>query len=227
MPFRNRSEAGRRLAVALAGYKEQEPTILALPRGGVAVAAEVAAALDAPLDLILVRKVGVPFQPELAMGAVADGGGSTIVRNEDVIKHVGIDEAEFKALCDAELAEIERRRERYLSNRERAEIAGRTAIVIDDGIATTRAALRATRMRNPKRLVLAVPVAPSDSLTELRREADDIMCLEDDSVFEAIGLYYRDFRQVSDEEVIEILHRFPAGKPRKSSLAGGVTKDGP
>jgi putative phosphoribosyl transferase len=230
MPFRNRSEAGRRLAVALAGYKEQEPTILALPRGGVTVAAEVAAALDAPLDLILVRKVGVPFQPELAMGAVADGGGSTIVRNEDVIEHVGIDEAEFKALCDAELAEIERRRERYLGNRERAETAGRTAIVIDDGIATgatTRAALRATRMRNPKRLVLAVPVAPSDSLTELRREADDIMCLEDDSVFEAIGLYYRDFRQVSDEEVIEILHRFPAGKPRKSSLAGGVTKDGP
>jgi predicted phosphoribosyltransferase len=98
MPFRNRSEAGRRLAVALAGYKEQEPTILALPRGGVAVAAEVAAALDAPLDLILVRKVGVPFQPELAMGAVADGGGSIIVRNEDVIKHAGIDEAEFNSL---------------------------------------------------------------------------------------------------------------------------------
>ena len=107
MPFRNRSEAGRRLAVALAGYKEQEPTILALPRGGVAVAAEVAAALD----LILVRKVGVPSQPELAMGAVADGGRSIIVRNEDVIEHVGIDEAEFKAVCDAEFAEIERRRE--------------------------------------------------------------------------------------------------------------------
>ena len=136
MPFRNRSEAGRRLAVALAGYKEQELTILALPRGGVAVAAEVAAALDAPLDLILVRKVGVPFQPELAMGAVVDGGGSIIVRNEDVIEHVGIDEAAFKAVCSAEFAEIERRRERYLGNRERAEVAGRTAIVIDDGIAT-------------------------------------------------------------------------------------------
>ena len=216
MPFRNRSEAGRRLAVALAGYKEQEPTILALPRGGVAVAAEVAAALDAPLDLILVRKVGVPFQPELAMGAVADGGRSIIVRNEDVIEHVGIDEAELKAVCDAEFAEIERRRERYLGNRKRAGIAGRTAIVIDDGIATgatTRAALRATRMRNPKRLVLAVPVAPSDSLSELRREADDIVCLEDYLMFGAIGFYYRDFRQISDEEVIEILHRFPAGKP--------------
>ena len=230
MPFRNRSEAGRRLAVALAGYKEQEPTILALPRGGVAIAAEVAAALDAPLDLILVRKVGVPFQPELAMGAVADGGASIIVRNEDVIEHVGIDEAEFKTICDAEFAEIERRRERYLGNRERAEVAGHTAIVIDDGVATgatTRAALRATRMRNPKRLVLAVPVAPSDSLTELRREADEIMCLEEDSVFGAIGFYYRDFRQVSDEEVIEILQRLPAGKLRKSSLAGGVTRDGP
>jgi putative phosphoribosyl transferase len=216
MPFRNRSEAGRRLAVALAGYKEQEPTILALPRGGVAVAAEVAAALDAPLDLILVRKVGVPFQPELAMGAVADGGRSIIVRNEDVIEHVGIDEAELKTVCDAEFAEIERRRERYLGNRERAEVAGRTAIVIDDGIATgatTRAALRATRMRNPKRLVLAVPVAPSDILSELRREADDIVCLEDHLMFGAIGFHYRDFRQISDGEVIEILQRFPAGKP--------------
>jgi putative phosphoribosyl transferase len=150
MPFRSRSEAGRRLAVALAGYKEQEPTILALPRGGIAVAAEVAAALDAPLDLILVRKVGVPFRPELAMGAVADGGRSIIVRNQDVIEHVGIDEAELKAVCDAEFAEIERQRERYLGNRERAEVAGHTAIVIDDGIATgatTRAALRATRIR--------------------------------------------------------------------------------
>src|ERR1700720_5017562 len=173
MPFTNRFEAGRRLAVALARYKEEEPAILALPRGGVAVAAEVAAALDAPLDLILVRKVGVPFQPELAMGAVVDGSASIIGRNEDVIEHVGIDEDGFKAFCDAEFAEIERRRERYLGNRERAEVAGRTAIVIDDGVATgatTRAALRATRMRNPKRLVLAGPVAPSDSLPELRRE---------------------------------------------------------
>ena len=220
MPFRNRSGAGRRLAVALAGYEEQEPTILALPRGGVPVAAEVAAALDAPLDLILVRKIGVPFQPELAMGAVVDGGASIIVRNEDVIEHAEIDEAAFKTVCDAEFAEIERRRECYSGNRERAEVAGRTAIVIDDGIATgatTRAALRATRMRNPKRLVLAVPVAPSDSLPELRREADDVVCLEDHRMFGAIGFYYRDFRQVSDEKVTEILRRFPAVKPRNRS----------
>jgi putative phosphoribosyl transferase len=176
--------------------------------------------------LILARKVGVPFQPELAMGAVVDGGGSITVRNEDVIEHVSIDEAAFKSACDAEFAEIERQRDRYLGNRERAEVAGRTAIVIDDGIATgatTRAALRATRIRNPKRLVLAVPVAPSDSLPELRREADDIVCLEDHPILGAIGFYYRDFRQVSDEEVIEILQRFPPRKPPKSSLAGGGT----
>ena len=154
MSFRNRSDAGRQLAKALAGYKDQQPVILALPRGGVPVAAQVAAALNAPLDLILVRKIGVPFQPELAMGAVVDGGAPIVVRNEDVIRLAGIDESEFKAVCDEELAEIERRRQRYLGNRKHVDVSGRTAIVIDDGIATgatTRAALRATRMRKPKK----------------------------------------------------------------------------
>ncbi len=212
MPFKDRSDAGRKLAKALAGYKEQQPVILALPRGGVTVAAEVAAALSAPLDLILVRKIGVPFQPELAMGAVVDGGAPIIVRNEDVIKLAGIDESKFKATCDGELAEIERRRQRYLGSRQRADVSGRTAIVIDDGIATgatIRAALRASRMRNPKKLVLAVPVAPTDTVAELRSEADDVICLEDHEFFGAIGAYYTDFSQVSDEEVIDILKRLP------------------
>ena len=212
MPFKNRSEAGEKLARALSGYKDQHPVILALPRGGVPVAAKVAAALDAPLDLILVRKIGVPFQPELAMGAVVDGGAPIIVRNEDVIGSAGIDEKQFKAVCDGELAEIERRRQRYLGGRERVDVTGRTAVVIDDGIATgatTRAALRATRMRNPKKLVLAVPVAPSDSIVAMREEADEVICLEDHEFFGAIGFFYRDFRQVSDEEVIEMLKRFP------------------
>ncbi len=212
MSFRNRSDAGRQLAKVLAGYKDQQPVILALPRGGVPVAAQVAAALNAPLDLILVRKIGVPFQPELAMGAVVDGGAPIVVRNEDVIRLAGIDESEFKAVCDEELAEIERRRQRYLGNRKHVDVSGRTAIVIDDGIATgatTRAALRATRMRKPKRLVLAVPVAPTDSLSELRHDADDVVCLEDHEFFGAIGVYYADFTQVPDEEVIEILKRFP------------------
>jgi putative phosphoribosyl transferase len=215
MSFKDRSDAGRKLAKALAGYKDQRPVILALPRGGVPVAAEVAAALQAPLDLILVRKIGVPIQPELAMGAVVDGGAPIIVRNEDVIRLADIDETEFKAICDSELAEIERRRQRYLGSRERVDVGGRTAIVIDDGIATgatTRAALRATRIRNPKKLVLAVPVAPTDSLAELRGDADEIVCLEDYEFFGAIGGYYVNFNQVADEEVIEMLKRFPVPK---------------
>ncbi len=215
MSFKDRSEAGRKLAKALAAYKDQRPVILALPRGGVPVAAEVAAALHAPLDLILVRKIGVPIQPELAMGAVVDGGAPIIVRNEDVIRLADVDETEFKAICDSELAEIERRRQRYLGSRERVDVGDRTAIVIDDGIATgatTRAALRATRLRNPKKLVLAVPVAPTDSLAALRSDVDEIVCLEDYEFFGAIGLYYKNFTQVADEEVIEILKQFPVRK---------------
>ena len=220
MPFLDRSDAGRQLAGALAGYKDQHPVILALPRGGVSVAAEVAAALDAALDLILVRKLGVPAEPELAMGAVVDGAVPIVVRNDDVIRITGVGETEFNATRDAELAEIERRRRRYLGDRERADIAGRTAIVIDDGIATgatIRAALRATRMRKPKKLVVAVPVAPTESLEELRGEADEIVCIEQYECFGAIGAYYADFQQVSDEEVIETLKRFAPVQSRAAA----------
>ena len=212
MPFKNRSVAGQQLAAALEGYKHQQPAILALPRGGVPVAAEVAATLKAPLDLILVRKVGVPFQPELAMGAVVDGSAPIVVRNEDVIRYSRIGEDDFQTVCDRELAEIERRRDRYLGHRRRVDVAGRTAIVIDDGIATgatIRAALRATHARGPQRLVLAVPVAPTETIAALREEADDVVCLENHEQFGAIGYYYADFSQVSDREVIEILARFP------------------
>jgi putative phosphoribosyl transferase len=221
MPFKDRSDVGHELAKMLTGYQSQQPAILALPRGGVPVAAAVALALKAPLDLILVRKIGVPFEPELAMGAVVDGGAPIIVRNEEVIKLAGIDDSQFKAICDSELAEIERRRQRYLGSRERVDVSGRTAIVIDDGIATgatIRAAMRATRMRKPKRLVLAVPVAPTDNLAALRGEADDVICLEDHEFFRAIGAYYTDFSQVADEEVIEILKRFPSQKLADAKL---------
>ena len=216
MSFRDRIEAGRKLVTALAAYRDQHPVVLALPRGGVPVAAEVASALKAPLDLILVRKIGVPTQPELAMGAVVDGAEPIIVRNEDVIGLTGISESDFRVVCDSELTEIERRRQRYLGTRPRAEVTARTAIVVDDGVATgatTRAALQATRRRKPKRLVLAVPVAPTDTLSALRSDADDVVCLEDHEFFGAIGFYYRDFRQVSDEEVIKILERFPMQPP--------------
>src|ERR1035441_678953 len=195
MPFIDRTDAGRQLAKALACYKAQRPLVLALPRGGVPVAAEVATVLDTPLDLILVRKIGVPFQPELAMGAVVDGREPVIVRNEDVISLTGLSEQEFNATCDQQLAEIERRRKLYLGNRPHPQIAGRTVIVVDDGIATgatNRAALQPIRMRKPSKLVLAVPVAPTESLKELRGEADEIICLEDYEDFGAIGLFYSD-----------------------------------
>ncbi len=219
MSFRNRSDAGRKLAMRLKKYKDQHPVILALPRGGVPVASEVAAALEAPIDLVIVRKIGVPSQPELAMGAVVDGESPIVIRNEDVIRLAGVDEAEFQKVCRQELAEIERRRHRYLGGRERAVVKNHVAIVIDDGIATgatTRAALRATRMREPKKLILAVPVAPTDTLAEMQGEADEVICLEDHEIFGAIGYFYDDFRQTSDEEIIDILARFPVHRTEKA-----------
>ncbi len=219
MPFLDRAEAGRKLARALASYKDQNPVVLALPRGGLPVAAEIAAALEAPLDIVLVRKIGVPYQPELAMGAVVDGGEPVTVRNEDVISAAGVSEREFKAACSRELVEIERRRVLFLGQRRRAEIAGHTAIVTDDGVATgatARAALQAIRKRGPKKLVLAIPVAASDTVEELRSEVDDLVCLEAPRRFGAVGAFYADFSQVPDEEVNAILARFPVETPAKA-----------
>jgi predicted phosphoribosyltransferase len=215
MLFQNRSDAGRRLARALTKYKGRHPVVLALPRGGVPVAAEVAAALDAPLDLVLVRKIGVPSQPELAMGAVTDGGKPTIIRNREIIESRGVSERKFDAVCNEELGEIERRRKRYLGDRARAKVKGEVVIVVDDGIATgatTLAAVRAVRERKPKELVLAVPVAPIDTAEKLRSEVDDIVCLETPGDLGAIGYFYSDFHQVSDDEVIATLSRFPANR---------------
>ncbi len=217
MPFQNRSDAGRRLAQVLQRYRRQRPVVLALPRGGVPVAAEVSAALDAPLDLVIARKIGVPQQPELAMGAVAqaaEGAEPAVVRNEDVIALIGITDAEFAAVCARERLEIARRRRRYLGDRPPVEVEGRTAIVIDDGIATgatMRAALLAVRTRKPQAIVLAVPVAPPSALDELRRDVDDIVCVESHEQFGAIGLFYRDFRQVDDDEVVDLLARHRTG----------------
>ncbi len=208
MPFRNRQDAGRQLAAALSQYKGKDCIALALPRGGVPVAAEVAKALNAPLDLILVRKIGAPDQPELALGAVVDGGTPIVVHNEAVMAMSGASAAEFDAICARELAEIERRRSMYLGSRRPLDPKGRIAIVIDDGLATgatMRAALRATRQRGPKKLVMAVPVAPPETLDEFRSLADEIVCLESPVVFGAVGYFYRDFRQVTDEEVVAAL----------------------
>jgi predicted phosphoribosyltransferase len=227
MLFQNRTHAGRRLARALVEYKARRPVVLALPRGGVPVAAEVATALDAPLDLVLVRKIGVPSHPELAMGAVTDGENATIIRNSEIIEFCGVDEREFDAVCNEELAEIERRRERYLGDRARAEVKGEVVIMVDDGIATGAtilAAVRAVRERKPKELVLAVPVAPLDTIKKLQPEVDAIVCLDTPEELGAIGYFYRDFHQVSDEEVIATLKRFPTNRV-KHAPNGSQYKD--
>ncbi|MGV6871498.1 phosphoribosyltransferase [Pseudochelatococcus sp. B33] len=216
MPFRDRIDAGQRLAKALSPYKAERPVVLALPRGGVPVAAEIAGELDAPLDLVLVRKIGVPFHPELAMGAVVDGPAPLTVVNRNIVAASGVSEAVFNRVRDRELVEIERRRERYVGRRAHPEIAGRTVIVVDDGVATgatTRAALQAVRARGPARVVLAIPVAPTDALAELKSEADEVVCLEDHADFGAIGYFYKDFRQVSDEEVVGLLAQHPPEPP--------------
>jgi predicted phosphoribosyltransferase len=213
MAFADRSDAGRQLAALLMPYKTEDPVVLALPRGGVPVAAEVAHALECPLDLLLVRKIGAPFQPELAMGAVVDGHDPVTVRNEDVIGGAGISEEAFAAARDTELAEIARRHRDYLGGRLPIPIKGRTAIVVDDGIATgatTRAALKALRQQGPKTLVLAVPVGPTDTLEALSADVDDLVAVERHEHFGAIGYFYRDFHQLTDADVIAILKEFPA-----------------
>jgi putative phosphoribosyl transferase len=211
MGFENRSAAGQRLAAALAPYRERAPVVLALPRGGVPVAAEVASALHVSLDLISVRKIRVPSQPWLVIGAVADGLTPITVRNDYLIRFAGVSEAGFNAMRDDELAEIERRRRRYLGGRLPVNVSGRTVIVIDDLVATgatTRTALQALRAQAPKELVLAVPVAARETLEQLHIEADTTVCLESPAWFVTVGAIYRDFRQVTDPEVIEILARF-------------------
>jgi len=211
MIFADRKDAGRRLAAALLHHRGKDVIVYALPRGGVPVAAEIAQALDAPLDLLLVRKIGCPQQPELAMGAIVDGGAPIVVRNPDVIAMSGTDEATFAAVCRRELAEIERRRRVYLRDRPPYDPAGKTAIVVDDGIATgatMRAALDATRRRKPETLVLAVPVASPETLASLAAGVDEIVCLERRADLAAVGYAYRDFRQLDDADVLDILKSF-------------------
>jgi putative phosphoribosyl transferase len=207
--FADRIEAGRLLAARLVAMAlPGRCVVLALPRGGVPVAAEVARALQAPLDLLLVRKIGAPMQPELAVAAVVEGTPPDIVRDEETCALTGVDEAYVARRAAQEVAEIQRRRRRYLAGRAAVPVQGATVIVVDDGIATgttVRAALLALRRRHPARVILAVPVAPPDTVAALRAEADDVVCLAQPVPFEAIGLHYRDFHQLEDEEVIAAL----------------------
>lgn len=223
--FRNRAEAGRLLAERLSHYRGKDVVVLALPRGGVPVAAEIARALDAPLDLMLVRKVGAPGQPELALAAIAGPEGEELVINSEIAEATGLDAAAIGRLADAERPELARRRANYLAGRSPVPLAGRTAILVDDGIATgatVRAALRALRRATPAGIVLAVPVAPTEALAALRAEVDAIICVETQLYLGSVGAYYASFPQVSDAEVIEMLAAArPAAPMTRSPAAPG------
>jgi putative phosphoribosyl transferase len=208
--FEDRYDAGRQLAEKLMPYKKANPIVLALPRGGVPVAFEVATALEAPLDVVFVRKIGAPDQPELGLGAIVDGADPELVLNDDIVRQVGPSSAYIETQCKRELAEIERRRELYRPGRPPAKLRDRTVIVVDDGIATggsVKAVLRAVARAHPRRVVLAVPVAPRETIDELSSDANDIVCLSAPEQFRAVGLHYRHFDQTTDSEVVRLLQQ--------------------
>ena len=207
--FQNRQDAGRQLATLLGSLAGRpHMVVLGLPRGGVPVAAEVAAALRAPLDVFIVRKLGVPGQEEFAMGAIASGGARVI--DAALVRDLAISTAEINAVAQAETRELERRERQYRGDRPFPELAGRTVIVVDDGLATgasMRVAVAALRGEHPARIVVAVPVAPWETCEALRQAADEVVCAVTPEPFHAVGLWYEDFRQTSDEEVHDLLER--------------------
>jgi putative phosphoribosyl transferase len=206
--FADRDEAGRLLAEQLAGMGLAVPLVVALPRGGVPVGAQIARLLDAPLDVAFVRKLGAPDEPELAIGAVADGDAPEIVLNANVVEELGVSEEYIRSAAARELVAIGQRRQTYAAVRPGVEPSGHTVIVVDDGIATgmtMQAAVRNLRRRNPTRLIVAVPVASRDAVAMLRQEADDVVCLSAPRRFGSVGSFYRVFEQVSDADVAMLL----------------------
>jgi putative phosphoribosyl transferase len=209
LPFQDRSEAGRLLARALDAYRARPGVlVLALPRGGVPVAFEVAEYLDAPLDVFLVRKLGVPGQPELAFGAIASGG--VRVLNEDVVSMMGMNAGEIEQATARERVELVRRDRHYRGGRPALDVKDKTVILVDDGLATGAtmlAAVRALRVMQPKMAAVAVPLAARETRDAVAREVDEMICLETPSPFQAVGVWYEDFSQIGDEEVIRTLAR--------------------
>jgi predicted phosphoribosyltransferase len=207
MIYRNRTEAGKHLAAQLARYANRDDLlVLALPRGGVPVAYEVAKALSAPLDIFLVRKLGVPGYEELAMGAIATGG--VRVLNDDVVEHLLIPAGVIDSVAAAELRELERRERAYRGNRPEPEVRGKTVILVDDGLATgstMRAAAAALRQQRPARIIVAVPVSAPQTCDEYRMGVDEIVCATTPEPFYGVGRWYRDFSQTTDEEVRDLL----------------------
>jgi predicted phosphoribosyltransferase len=216
IPYRDRSEAGQALARRLASYAGRPDVIvLALPRGGVPVAYEVARELDAPLDVFVVRKLGVPGHEELAMGAIASGG--VMVVNRPVVEALGLRDRDIDAVAERELAELERRERLYRGHRPPLELQGRTVIVVDDGLATgasMRAAVQALKKLSPARIVVAVPVGSAETCASLRERVDEVVCAATPEPFRAVGVWYENFDQTSDAEVHELLDRAARGGER-------------
>jgi putative phosphoribosyl transferase len=209
--FEDRETAGRMLAARLMQRTPLRPVVYALPRGGVPVAIEIAKRLNAPLDLLLVRKIGVPGQPELAAGAVVDGEQPDIIVNEDICRASGLRPSDIAALGAAQLKEIERRRALYLPGKAPAPARGRTAILVDDGVATgasMEAAIAAVRRRSPERIIVAVPVASRSAFDALQRLVEEVLVLDAPENFDGVGEFYRDFHQLDDEEVIALLANY-------------------
>jgi len=207
-PFEDRRDAGRRLAGKLSRFKDGRPVVFALPRGGVPVGYEISRSLEAPLDVFVSRKLGAPGQPEFGIGAVAAGG--VRVLNEDVVRGLGIPDDYVERITAQETAEVGRRLRYFRGERPEPDVGGRTAILVDDGLATgvtARAAVEALRLRGPERLVLAAPVCAAQTAELLRPEVDELVCLESPTDLGAIGFWYRNFEQTSDEEVVELLER--------------------
>lgn len=207
-PFENRRDAGRRLAGRLSRFEGEQPVVFALPRGGVPVGYEIARALGAPLDVFISRKLGAPGQPEFGIGAVAAGG--VRILNQDVVRRLGIPDDYVEQITAQELAEVRRRLRYFRGERPEPEVVGRTAILVDDGLATgvtARAAVQALRLRKPGRLVLAAPVCAAQTAALFKRAVDELVCLESPSDLGAIGFWYKNFEQTSDEEVVELLER--------------------
>jgi putative phosphoribosyl transferase len=206
-PFADRREAGKELAANLRAYRgRQDVVVLALPRGGVPVAFEVAEALDAPLDIFVVRKLGMPGHPEFAIGAIASGGVQVL--SEDAIRWYGIPESQIEAVARAELAELQRREREYRQGRPLTNLQHRTVILVDDGLATgasMRAAVQAVRVHKPARVVVAVPVGAPTTCEEFADITDETVCARTPDPFSAVGLWYRDFSQTTDEEVRALL----------------------
>ena len=228
VPFINRADAGRRLARDLRSLRRENPVVLGLPRGGVPVAFEVAKALLAPLDVLVVRKLGVPFQPELAMGAIGEGGVRVI--NDAVLRSAQISAAEIAAVEDRERAVLEQRARLLRTGTARIPLVDRTVIVVDDGVATgstARAACRVARAQHARKVVFATPIGAAGALKSLRRDADEVVCLEVPALFFAIGQWYEDFTQTSDEQVADLLRRAAAWPITVTAPQQGAAQPGP